>query len=156
MQRTVIFAILAAFCLAGCAQPEPDRPLPTSVGATPLADAPSWQPPPHPLTPRDLPQEDTAPPSPPAAEPSPSTAAPAPAPKPAPAPRPEPGLAPAPAPAPRPAAPHPPARDKSGLPNLNIPPHEVRGRIEDAVPDMPAVPAVPAPPLPPAPRIPGL
>ena len=46
----------------------------------PLADVPSWQPPPHPLTPRDLPQEDTAPPSPPAAEPSPSTAAPAPAP----------------------------------------------------------------------------
>ncbi len=51
---------------------------------------------------------------------------------------------------------------KSGLPNLNIPPHEVRGRIEDAVPDMPAVPAMPAPapppapPLPPAPRIPGL
>ena len=43
------------------------------------------------------------------------------------------------------------------LPNLNIPPHEVRGRIEDAVPDVPAVPA-PAPPelpLPPAPRIPG-
>ena len=96
---------------------------------TPLADAPSWQPPPHPLTPRDLPQEDTAPPSPPAADPSPSTAA----------------------PAPRPAAPRPPARDKSGLPNLNIPPHEVRGRIEDAVPDMPAVPAVPAPAPPPAP-----
>ena len=140
MQRTVIFAILAAFCLAACARPAPERPLPTSVGAAPLADAPSWQPPPHPLTPRDLPQEDTAPPSPPAAEPSPSTAA----------------------PAPRPAAPRPPARDKSGLPNLNIPPHEVRGRIEDAVPDMPAVPAVPAPapppapPLPPAPRIPGL
>ena len=168
MQRTVIFTILVAFCLAGCARPAPERPLPTSVGAAPLADAPSWQPPPHPLTPRDLPQEDTAPPSPPAAEPSPSTAAPAPAPKPAPAPRPEPGLAPAPAPrpapapAPRPAAPRPPARDKSGLPNLNIPPHEVRGRIEDAVPDMPAVPAVPAPapppapPLPPAPRIPGL
>lgn len=162
MQRTVIFAILAAFCLAGCARPAPERPLPTSVGAAPLADAPSWQPPPHPLTPRDLPLEDTAPPSPPAAEPSPSTAAPAPAPKPAPAPRPEPGLAPAPAPAPRPAAPRPPARGKSGLPNLNIPPHEVRGRIEDAVPDMPAVPAVPAPapppapPLPPAPRIPGL
>ena len=158
MQRTVIFAILAAFCLSGCARPAPERPLPTSVGAAPLADVPSWQPPPHPLTPRDLPQEDTAPPSPPAAEPSPSTAAPAPAPKPAPAPRPEPGLAPA----PRPAAPRPPARDKSGLPNLKIPPHEVRGRIEDAVPDMPAVPAVPAPapppapPLPPAPRIPGL
>ena len=40
MQRTLIFAILAAFCLAGCAQPAPERPLPTSVGATPLADAP--------------------------------------------------------------------------------------------------------------------
>ena len=44
MQRTVIFAILAAFCLAGCARPAPERPLPTSVGAAPLADAPSWQP----------------------------------------------------------------------------------------------------------------
>lgn len=162
MQRTVIFAILATFCLAGCAQPAPERPLPTSVGAAPLADVPSWQPPPHPLTPRDLPQEDTAPPSPPAAEPSPSTATPAPATKPAPAPRPEPGPAPAPAPrpapvpAPQPAAPRPPARDKSGLPNLNIPPHEVRGRIEDAAPDVPAMPAPPALPLPPAPRIPGL
>ena len=41
MQRTLIVAILAAFCLAGCDQPEPERPLPTSVGATPLADAPS-------------------------------------------------------------------------------------------------------------------
>ena len=38
MQRTLIFAILAAFCLAGCAKPE--RPLPTSVGATPLGLAP--------------------------------------------------------------------------------------------------------------------
>ena len=37
MQRTLIFAILAAFCLAGCAQPEPERPLPTSVGATPVS-----------------------------------------------------------------------------------------------------------------------
>lgn len=44
MQRTVIFAILVAFCLAGCARPAPERPLPTSVGAAPLADAPSWQP----------------------------------------------------------------------------------------------------------------
>lgn len=42
MQRTLIFAILAAFCLAGCAEPE--RPLPTSVGATPLADAPPGSP----------------------------------------------------------------------------------------------------------------
>ena len=41
MQRTLIFSILAAFCLAGCAQPAPERPLPTSVGATPLADAPT-------------------------------------------------------------------------------------------------------------------
>ena len=40
MQRTVIFAILVAFCLAGCARPAPERPLPTSVGAAPLADAP--------------------------------------------------------------------------------------------------------------------
>lgn len=40
MQRTLIFAILAAFCLAGCAHPEPERPLPTSVGATPLGLAP--------------------------------------------------------------------------------------------------------------------
>ena len=38
MQRTVIFAILAAFCLAGCARPAPERPLPTSVGAAPLSD----------------------------------------------------------------------------------------------------------------------
>ena len=53
MQRTLIFAILAAFCLAGCAQPEPDRPLPTSVGATPLADAPSAEPPPRPRSPRE-------------------------------------------------------------------------------------------------------
>ena len=163
MQRTLIFAILAAFCLAGCAHPE--RPLPTSVGATPLADAPSWQPPPRPLTPRDLPSEDPSPPPPPAAEPSSTDATPAPAPGPAshpgptPAPQQRPAPAPAPAPRPQPAAPapRPPARDKSGLPNLNIPPHEVRGRIEDAVPDVPAVPA-PAPPelpLPPALRIPG-
>ena len=41
MQRTVIFAILAAFCLAGCARPAPERPLPTSVGAAPLADVPA-------------------------------------------------------------------------------------------------------------------
>lgn len=167
MQRTLIFAILAAFCLAGCAQAAPERPLPTSVGATPLADAPSWQPPPRPLAPRDLPREDASVPSPPTKRPSPSTAAPAPEsgshPGPTAAPQQRPAPAPAPAPRPQPAAPapRPPARDKSGLPNLNIPPHEVRGRIEDAVPDVPAVPAVPAPappelPLPPAPRIPGL
>ncbi|WP_297845640.1 hypothetical protein [uncultured Corynebacterium sp.] len=168
MQRTLIFAILAAFCLAGCAQPRPERPLPTSVGATPLADAPSWQPPPRPLAPRDLPREDASVPSPPTKRPSPSTAALAPEsgshPGPTAAPQQRPAPAPAPAPRPQPAAPapRPPARDKSGLPNLNIPPHEVRGRIEDAVPDVPAVPAMPAPapppapPLPPAPRIPGL
>ena len=173
MQRTVIFAILTAICLVGCAQPAPERPLPTSVGAAPLADAPSWQPPPHPLAPRVLPQDDTTPPAPSPEEPSPSSAAPVPASKTAPsphrgpAPAPQQRFAPAPAlaPRPQPAAPRPPARDKSGLPNLNIPPHEIRGRIEDAVPEMPAVPApapvVPAPappplPLPPAPRMPSL
>lgn len=54
MQRTVIFAILVAFCLAGCARPAPERPLPTSVGAAPLADAPllaAPSPPSHPSRP---------------------------------------------------------------------------------------------------------
>ena len=69
MQRTLIFAILAAFCPSAALSPSGRCLLRWGLHRLPT-------PPLRPLTPRDLPSEDLTPPPPPAAEPSSTDGAP--------------------------------------------------------------------------------